>query len=85
LSVDEISYCKGHKYTTLVYDLDYSIVVWVREGKGRETIDKFFNNMLSDYQKRQITSGSCDMSAVQIGSILRPIAMSIKFTPRLAR
>jgi transposase len=69
LGVDEISYCKGHKYATLVYDLDRSVVVWVGEGKGRETIDKFFNTMLSDYQKRQIIAGSCDMSEAYIGAI----------------
>jgi transposase len=62
LGVDEISYCKGHKYATLVYDLDRSFVVWVGEGKGRQTIDKFFNTMLSGYQKRQIVAGSRDMS-----------------------
>jgi transposase len=71
LGVDEISYCKGHKYATLVYDLDRSVVVWVGEGKGRETIDKFFNSMLSDYQKRQITAASCDMSEAYIGAIKR--------------
>jgi transposase len=41
-------------------------VVWVGEGKGRETIDKFPNTMLSDYQKRQIIAGSCDMSEAYI-------------------
>jgi transposase len=49
--------------------LDRSVVVWVGEGKGRETIDKFFNSMLSDYQKNQITAGSCDMSEAYIGAI----------------
>ena len=43
LGVDEISFCKGHKYATLVYDLDRSRVLWVGLGKGRETIDRFFN------------------------------------------
>jgi transposase len=69
LGVDEISYCKGHNYATLVYDLDRSFVVWVGEGKGRETIDKFFNSMLSDYKKNQITAGRCDMSEAYIGTI----------------
>lgn len=69
IGIDEISYCKGHKYATLVYDLDRSVVVWVGEGKGRKTIDKFFNTMLSDYQKQQITAGSCDMSDAYIGAI----------------
>ncbi|MCP4943895.1 MAG: hypothetical protein GY924_18210, partial [Planctomycetaceae bacterium] len=62
IGIDEISYCKGHKYATLVYDLDRSVVLWVGEGKGRTTIDKFFDTMLSDYQKQQITAGCCDMS-----------------------
>ncbi len=69
IGVDEISYCKGHKYATLVYDLDRSVVVWVGRGKGRKTIDKFFNNMLSDYQRQRITAGSCDMSDAYIGAI----------------
>ena len=69
IGIDEISYCKGHKYATLVYDLDRSVVVWVGEGKGRKTIDEFFNNMLSDYQKQKITAGSCDMSDAYIGAI----------------
>jgi transposase len=42
IGVDEISYCKGHKYATIVYDLDRSCVLWVGKGKGRETIDLFF-------------------------------------------
>jgi transposase len=69
IGIDEISYCKGHKYATVVYDLDRSCVVWVGPGKGRETIDKFFAEQLSDYQKRQITWASCDMSKTYIGAI----------------
>ena len=37
LGVDEISYCKGRKFATLVYDLDRAQVVWVGQGKGRDT------------------------------------------------
>ena len=62
LGVDEISYRKGKKYATIVYDLDRSCVVWIGKGKGRATIDQFFNEQLSDYQKKQITWASCDMS-----------------------
>ena len=57
IGVDEISYHKGHKYATLVYDLERSCVVWIGQGKGREAIDRFFNEALSDYQKEAI-SGS---------------------------
>jgi transposase len=62
LGVDEISYLKGRKFCTIVYDLDRSRVLWVGKGKGRETIDKFFNEQLSEYQRKQITWASCDMS-----------------------
>lgn len=62
LGVDEISYRKGKKYATIAYDLDRSCVVWVGKGKGRATIDQFFNEQLSPYQKKQITWASCDMS-----------------------
>lgn len=62
LGVDEISYKKRHKYATLVYDLDRARVVWVGEGKGRDTIDRFFNEVLSEGQKRRILWASSDMS-----------------------
>ena len=49
IGIDEISYCKGHKYATIVYDLKKARVVWVGKGKGRETIDQFFKEPLGDY------------------------------------
>lgn len=69
IGIDEISYCKGHKYATVVYDLDRSCVLWVGQGKGRKTIDRFFNEILSKYQKKQIKWASCDMSQAYIGAI----------------
>ena len=62
LGVDEISFLRGHKYATLVYDLDRSRVLWVGQGKGRATIDRFFNEYLSKGQKARILWASCDMS-----------------------
>jgi len=69
IGIDEISYEKGRKYATIVYDLDRSCVVWVGKGKARETIDSFFNYKLSDYQKMKIKWASCDMSETFIGAI----------------
>ncbi len=62
LGVDEISFLKGRKFATLVYDLDRARVLWVGQGKGRETIDRFFNETLSKGQKARIRWASCDMS-----------------------
>ena len=69
IGIDEVSYRKGHKYVTVVYDLNRSCVVWVGPGKERKTIDRFFNEMLSDYQKKQIKWACCDMSPTYIGAI----------------
>jgi transposase len=69
LGVDEISYCKGRKFATIVYDLERSCVVWVGKGKGRETIDRFFQEALSDGQRQRIQWASCDMSQTYIQAI----------------
>ncbi|MBU2645609.1 ISL3 family transposase [bacterium] len=69
IGIDEISYCKGRKYATIVYDLQRSCVVWIGQGKARETIDRFFKEKLSQYQRNQIVSGCCDMSETFIGAI----------------
>lgn len=69
IGIDEISYAKSHRYATIVYDLNRARVLWVGPGKGRETIDLFFNEQLSDYQKNQIKWASCDMSQAYIGAI----------------
>jgi transposase len=69
IGIDEISYAKGHKYATVVYDLDRSCVVWIGRGKGRPTIDRFFNEALSDYQKAQIRWACCDMSDAYMRAI----------------
>jgi len=69
IGIDEISYCKGKKYATIVYDMDKGCVVWVGKGKGRETIDAFFEKELSEYQRNQIQYASCDMAKTYIGAI----------------
>jgi transposase len=69
LGIDEISYRKGHKYATLVYDLDRGCVVWIGRGKARETIDEFFNDHLTPAQRAHIRWACCDMSQGYIGAI----------------
>lgn len=69
IGIDEVKFRKGHKYVTVVYDLERSRVVWVGPGKARSTIDQFFNTQLSDYQKKRIQWACCDMSETFIGAI----------------
>jgi transposase len=69
VGVDEISYSKGRKFATIVYDLDRACVLWVGKGKGRETIDRFFDEALSEYQRARVLWASCDMSETYINAI----------------
>jgi transposase len=69
LGIDEISYKKGQKYLTVVYDLARRHVVWVGRGKGRETIDRFFAEHMSPGQRARVEVACCDMSATYMGAI----------------
>lgn len=69
LGIDEISYRKGKKYATIVYDMERACVVWVGEGKGRDTADRFFKEALTIEQRRHIRFACCDMSRAYMGAI----------------
>lgn len=69
IGIDEISYAKGHKYATLVYDLDRACVVWVGAGKRRKTIDIFFAEVLSPEQRARIKWACCDMAEAYMNAI----------------
>lgn len=69
IGIDEVSYAKGRKFATVIYDLDKSRVVWVGKGKGRDTVDSFFNKELTDAQKKKIKWASCDMYQTYIDAI----------------
>ena len=69
IGVDEISYAKGRKFITLIYDMKKGCVVWIGKGKGKETIDSFFTKELSQYQRDKIRVACCDMAQGYISSI----------------
>lgn len=43
IGIDELSYRKGHKYVTIVTDLDAHRIVWVVEGRKARDLDGFFD------------------------------------------
>jgi len=45
IGIDEKAVGKGHRYVTVVYNLDTSKVVWVGEDRREETLDRFFASL----------------------------------------
>jgi len=68
LGIDEIAYEKGHKYLTIVRDLDIGKVIWVGLARKEETLDRFFNELGKDKTK-DIELAVVDMWDPYIASI----------------
>ena len=45
ICVDETSYKKGHKYITVVYDMDKNKVIWISQGHGADVFTEFCNQL----------------------------------------
>lgn len=52
IGIDEIAYEKGHKYLTVVRDIDLGKVIWVGEGRKKESLDKFFSELGKERSRR---------------------------------
>jgi transposase len=68
IGVDEIAYEKGHKYLTIVRDLDGG-VIWVREGRDKEALDQFF---------KELGKKKCSKITVAVIDMWKPYIASIK-------
>jgi len=68
IGVDEIAYEKGHKYLTVVRDVDLGKVIWVGKGRKKETLDSFFKE-LGIEKSWNIHVAVCDMWDPYIASI----------------
>lgn len=78
IGVDEIAYEKGHKYLTVVRDVDLEKVIWVGKGRKRETLDLFFKE-LGIEKSWNIHVAVCDMWDAYISSIQANTNASIVF------
>ena len=61
LAIDEIAAAKGHRYLTIVLDLDSGAVVFVGEGKGAAALKPFWKRLRPSGAK--IEAVAMDMSA----------------------
>ncbi len=68
LGIDEVAYEKGHKYLTVVRDLDLNQVIWIGVNRKRQTLDSFFT-ILGKEKQRLITVVVLDMWDPYITSI----------------
>jgi transposase len=74
IGVDEISFKKGYKYITIIYDLTSSKAkpMDYQEGNTKESLNNFFNK-LTQQQKASIKTVNTDMSKAFISSIRKEL------------
>ncbi len=72
LGVDETSFQKRHEYVTVVTDQDRGTVVHVADGRGRDTLDDFFDSF-SKRERKQVSSVAMDMWGAYIASVVAKI------------
>src|SRR5512144_543285 len=60
LAIDEIAIAKGHRYLTVVLDLDSGAVVFVGDGKGAKALKPFWKRLKGS--KAKIEAVAMDMS-----------------------
>ncbi len=77
IGVDEIAHEKGHKYLTIVRDVDKG-VIWVGEKRKKETLDQFFKE-LGKEKSNEITVAVMDMWKPYIASVKENTKAEIVF------
>lgn len=70
IGIDETSFKKGHKYVTILADIENSKVIYVCEGKDSSILSKFREDLINHGgEPTMIQSISCDMSPAFINGI----------------
>jgi transposase len=67
IAIDEISVGHGHRYLTVVLNLETGAVVFVGEGKGAEALDPFWGRLRA--AKAQVEAVATDMSLAYIQAV----------------
>lgn len=60
IAIDELSFRKGQRYLTLVYDLRTGRVLWSKEGRSKATLEAFFEEIGREARAR-IRHAAIDM------------------------
>lgn len=68
IGIDEIASSKGHNYLSVVRSEDEKRVLWVEEGRKKESLDKFFSE-LGEAKSAAIETATMDMWDPYIASV----------------
>jgi len=69
IAIDEIASKKGHKYLTIVLDLDTGAVVFVGDGKGTEALKPFWAKLLR--AKAHLEAEAMDLSPAYLSAVMK--------------
>ncbi len=75
IAIDEISIGKGHRYLTLVLDLESGAVVHVGQGKGADALKPFWRRLKASHA--QIAAVATDMSPAYIQAVMENLSEAI--------
>ena len=67
IAIDEIAVAKGHRYLTVVLDLESGAVVFVGDGKGADALKPFWKRLRPS--KARIAAVAMDLSAAYRGAV----------------
>jgi transposase len=67
IAIDEISVGKGHRYLTVVLDLDSGHIVFVGQGKGADALDVFWKRLRASHA--HVAAVATDMSPAYIMAV----------------
>jgi transposase len=75
IAIDEISIGHGHRYLTVVLNLETGAVVFVGEGKGADALEPFWGRLRA--AKAQVEAVATDMSPAYIQAIRENLGQAI--------
>jgi transposase len=75
IAIDEITIGKGHRYLTIVLDLQSGAVVYVGEGKGAEALERFWKILRR--QKVRLEAVATDLSPAYISAVLTHLPKAV--------
>lgn len=75
IAIDEISIGRGHRYLTVVLDLDRGAVVFVGDGKGAKALEPFWRR-LGPNLRRRIQAVAMDMSPAFQAAVIEHLPLA---------